>query len=429
MSEPHTEWTADALGHGLQAMSGRDPDAHERSATPLELLFDLVFVVAFGQASNEFAHMVAEGQWAIGLFGFGFAMFAIVWGWIQFTWFASAYDTDDWAYRLATMTVMVGALVLALGLPQMFHSLAEGGTVDNGVMVAGYIVMRLAMVALWARAARQDPGRADAARIYLWSIVISQVGWTVGALFDLSMGAFVLAAAVPLLVELTGPYLAETRTAGTPWHADHIAERHGLLVIIALGEAILGTVAAVTALIGANGWSVQAATIAVAGIGLTFGMWWTYFAIPCGALLGRRRDRSFGWGYGHLPLYAAIAGVGAGLHVAALYAEHHLASESGGDHEVIGQLGAVVAIAAPLAVYVVLLYAGYAYLVGEFDPFHSLPLMASVALLAVALLLAAAGAPLVICLLVLVLVPAVTVVAYETRGRFHQAAMLDRLSR
>lgn len=64
-------------------------------ATPLELLFDLTFVVAFGIAASEFAHALAENHVGEGLAGFGFATFAICWVWINFTWFASAYDTDD----------------------------------------------------------------------------------------------------------------------------------------------------------------------------------------------------------------------------------------------------------------------------------------------------------------------------------------------
>ena len=75
------------------------------------------------------------------------------------SWFASAYDTDDWIYRLLTMVQMVGVLILALGLPAMFESLDEGEHVDNGVMVLGYVVMRVPMVLQWWRASRQSPER------------------------------------------------------------------------------------------------------------------------------------------------------------------------------------------------------------------------------------------------------------------------------
>ncbi len=166
--------------------------------------------------------------------------------------------------------------------------------------------------------------------------------------------------------------------------------------------------------------------IAVAGIGLTFGMWWMYFSIPSGELLRRRTDLSFGWGYGHLALYGAIAAVGAGLHVAALVAEDLLAVEHGGEsHVAIGVPGAVWSIAIPLALYVGLLYLGYAWMVGTFDRFHGIPLAASGILLVAALVLANAGAPLAVCLAVLMLVPVASVVAYETLGRRHLVDVLD----
>ena len=69
--------------------------------------------------------------------------FAVIWAWVNYSWFASAYDTDDWLFRLATMVQMVGVIVLSLGLPQMFESIDHGDTLDNGVMVAGYVIMRV----------------------------------------------------------------------------------------------------------------------------------------------------------------------------------------------------------------------------------------------------------------------------------------------
>lgn len=77
-------------------MTGRDPHEPNRAATPLELLFDLTFVVALGAAGNEFAHYFAVGHIGTGIGGFAFVLFATGWAWINFSWFSSAYDTDDW---------------------------------------------------------------------------------------------------------------------------------------------------------------------------------------------------------------------------------------------------------------------------------------------------------------------------------------------
>ena len=96
--------------HRLERMLGRDPRETHRAATPLELLYDLTFAVAFGIAGNQLAHRLAEGHFGAGALGFGFATFAICWTWINFSWFASAFDTDDWAYRIAVMVQMVGVV-------------------------------------------------------------------------------------------------------------------------------------------------------------------------------------------------------------------------------------------------------------------------------------------------------------------------------
>lgn len=279
-------------------MGGRDPHEAHRAATPLELLFDLTFVAAFGIAASRFAHAVAEGHYAAGLIGFGFASFAICWAWINFSWFASAYDTDDWIFRVTTMMQMSGVLVLAIGLPRMFESIEHGEQhVDNSIMVLGYVIMRVGMVFQWLRAAKQNPGRRRACLTYAAAISIAQVGWIGQIFFDFSIGVTIILIVLLVLIELAGPVLAERRDGGTPWHAHHIAERYGLFAIIALGEGVVGTVAALSAVVEQQGWTMDAALVCIAGTGLTFGLWWVYYILPSAQILHRHRDRSFVWGY------------------------------------------------------------------------------------------------------------------------------------
>ena len=198
----------DTGSHHRVRMGGRDPAEEHRTATPLELLFDLTFVIAFGAAANELAHELAEGHAGAGLLGFAFATFGIAWAWGNFSWFASAYDTDDWVFRLATMVQMVGVLVLALGLPVMFSTIDEGTIVDNAVMVAGYVVMRVAMVFQWLRAARQDPDRRRACLTYATAISVAQVGWIALLVAHTSVLVTFVWAAALVLVELAGPLIA-----------------------------------------------------------------------------------------------------------------------------------------------------------------------------------------------------------------------------
>ena len=157
------------LSHALVKMGGRDPHELGRVATPLELFFDLTFAISFGVAAAQLAHALAQGHVAAGLTAFGFAIFAVVWAWINFSWFASAYDTDDWIFRVVTMLQMVGVLILVMGLEPMFASVVEGEHVDNRVMVMGYVIMRLALVFQWLRAATQDPQRrATPPLLHFW---------------------------------------------------------------------------------------------------------------------------------------------------------------------------------------------------------------------------------------------------------------------
>jgi len=404
--------------HARRRFSGRDPEEDHRTSTPLELLYDLTLVVAFGTSADELAHFVAEGHVWAGIAGFLFAVFAVTWAWLNYSWFASAYDTDDWVFRLATMVQMIGVVVLSLGVPQMFASIDHGDTLDNDVIVAGYVIMRVSLVFLWWQVSRQDPPRAPAARVYIKTILVAQVGWVVLTALDLPIGTTFLLFIPLYAIELGGPRLAE-RKAATPWHPHHIAERYGLMVIITLGEVILGTVFAVNALVhGEAGWTVDAGLLAFAGVGLAFGCWWAYFVIPWAEPLARHRERGWWFGWGHLVVFAALAAMGAGLHVAAFSLE--------GEAE-IGTTATVLSVTIPLAIFIATTYGLYSVLMRERDPFHLALLAGTAAVLFLTVALAAAGVDMAICLVVLTLAPAVTVVGYETLGHRHIADALERL--
>jgi low temperature requirement protein LtrA len=403
--------------HRVRPMTGRDPYEEHRVATPLELLFDLTFVVAFGVAASEFAHMLSENHVGAGLTGFAFSTFAVCWAWINFSWFASAYDTDDWLYRLTTMVQMVGVVILALGIPPVFTSIEEGEHVDNSVMVAGYVVMRIAMVFQWLRAAKQDPQRRSACLTYAAAITVAQVGWVGIIIAHASVRVTALLVVVMVTVEFTGPWLAEKRTGGTPWHAHHIAERYSLLTIIALGEGVVGTVASITALVAGQGWTVDAVLVAVAGTGLTFGMWWVYFVAPAAELLHPRRERSFWWGYLHIVLYGSIVATGAGLHAAAYYIDHH---------SLLSSVETVLSVAIPVAIYIGMVYVLYIVLVRTWDAFHVLLIVLTAVVLVAAVVLAAVGISMAVCLLIVMLAPVVTVVGFELMGHRHAADAITR---
>jgi low temperature requirement protein LtrA len=180
---------------------------------------------------------------------------------------------------------------------------------------------------------------------------------------------------------------------------------------------VIGTVASLGAVIESQGWNVDAVLVAVAGIGLTFGLWWMYFTVPAGELLYVHRERVFPWAYGHMLIFGSIAATGAGLHVAAYYIGHEA-------H--IGATATVLTVAAPVGVFAFALFALHAYLLHSGDPFHVALLAGTAAILAVAVLLASVGLPMAVCLAVLMLAPLVTVVGYETVGHRHFTVALNR---
>lgn len=323
-------------------MRGRDPDEQHRTSTSLELLFDLTFVVAVSLVSAELAHAIVDGS-DVGsaLVSYLMTFFAIWWAWVNFTWFASAYDSDDVPYRLLTLLQMLGVLILASAVPQLFEHH------DFTWAVIGYVVMRIALVAQWLRAAAGDPTHRTTARRYAVGVTTVQVGWLAFLALPQSwqMPAFLVLITLDMLV----PVWAERRGV-TPWHAEHIAERYGLFVIIVLGECVLGATAAVQrTLQGANGLSVALALTGVGGLVLVFAVWWLYFLRPFPEQLDRGSGAIFAWGYVHYGVFAALAALGAGLEVAAETVGHHGADGAGHD------ASAAWALAVPVAAFLVLL--------------------------------------------------------------------------
>jgi len=404
-----------SLSHRATRMTGRDPREPHRSSTPLELLFDLTFVVAFSQISSQAAHYLEEGDVSTAVGGFALSTFAVSWAWINYSWLASAYDNDDIFFRVATLVEMLGVLILALGVPPVFDSIAEGVFLDNGVMVAGYVVMRVAAVALWLRAAKHDPERRRTAIAYAVNISIAQVGWVLLIFLNLPIGTTSAAALILILFELAGPLYAELKHGRTPWHPHHIAERYGLLVIITLGEIVLGTILAISAVVQVEKWSVEAVLISLGGTVLVFGLWWSYFTMPSGTLLARHRDRGWAWGYLHIILFGSLVGVGAGLHVASQVIAHEAHVDA---------VFALACVAIPVLVFEVMLFVLYTLLVGRFDPFHIWLFIGSVALLAVSVVAVTAGVSIGGALLIVAASPLVIVVGYETVGYRHQAEVL-----
>ncbi|MDK0520071.1 low temperature requirement protein A [Streptomyces sp. ML-6] len=294
----------------MPVMTARSRTEKHRASTPLELFFDLCFVVAVAQAGGRLVHAVAEGHALTGIGGYAAVFFAIWWAWVNFSWFASAYDTDDPLYRVVTLVQITGVLVLAAGVPRAFDAN------DWTVVVIGYVVMRLALTSQWLRAAycTRDSERRVALR-YAVGIMVVQVGWIAMLALpdDASLGVRVGVFVVLVLAETAVPLIAE-RDRSTSWHPHHIGERYGLFTIIVLGETIAAATVAVQEALDEHDALGELLPIAAGGLLIVFSAWWIYFAVPIHAYLRGSRE-AFVWGYGHYLIFGSAAAIGAGIEV------------------------------------------------------------------------------------------------------------------
>ena len=288
---------------GLPRMAARDPREQHRVASSLELFFDLVFVIAVSQASQALHHELTTGDPGHAVLAYAMVFFAIWWAWMNFTWFASAFDTDDWLYRVTTIVQMGGVLVLAAGV---------SGAMLNGewnTVTWGYVIMRLAMVSQWVRVAISDPSQRAAALRYAGGIASVQCVWLLRLVLPPEAQLWSFWGAVVL--ELLVPVWAERRRE-TPWHPRHIAERFSLFVLILLGESLLASANALFDAAAGGRRTSEIVALSVVALVLAAGVWWIYFSTQSVKLL---RDRRSGlvFGYAHYVLFAAVGALSAGI--------------------------------------------------------------------------------------------------------------------
>lgn len=289
----------------LRPMRPRNPDEPGRSASTLELFFDLVFVVAVSIASVQLAEQLTEGHIGDGIVSYLIIFFGIWWAWMNFTWFATSFDTDDWLYRLLTVVQMGGVLVVAGGIRPVFEER------DFTIVIVGYVVMRLALVAQWIRASGTAHSSRSACRIYAVGVSIVQLLWISTLL--LPEGAYVIALPVLVLAEVAVPVIAE-RTGNTPWNPHHITERYGLFTLILLGESLLASSNAIIEAIHDADTLAPLISIAVLTLVATAALWWIYFWPPHHEVIGGLAS-SLAYGYGHYFIFAAAGAFSAGIEV------------------------------------------------------------------------------------------------------------------
>ncbi len=235
---------------------------------PLELFFDLVFVLALTQCTALMSDHPTWDGLAQGMLVLG----VLWWSWVGYAWLTSVVDPEEGLVRIAIFAAMAAFLVVALCVPEAFGDLAL-------TFALAYGVVRAMHIALFLLASRDDPALRHSVLIGLSASTAIGVGLLIGAsLFDgVAQGALW---ALALLLDLGGPFLFGDE--GWKLVPGHFAERHGLIIIIALGESIVAI--GVGAEVGLDAGIV---TAAVLGIALVAAMWWIYFDVV--ALVSARR--------------------------------------------------------------------------------------------------------------------------------------------
>jgi low temperature requirement protein LtrA len=275
----------------------------EERVTPLELFFDLIFVLALTQCTALMSHHPSWSGLAQGLLVLGM----LWWAWVGYAWLTSLIDPEEGAVRLVMFGAMAALLIVSLCVPEAFGDLAL-------VFALAYGAVRVAHIGLFMLASPDDDALRHSVLGLAVSTAVAVILLASASLFDgLAQGALW---ALALLLDMGGPYLFGSR--GWKLVPGHFAERHGLIVIIALGESIVaigvGAAGALTFGIG---------TAAVLGVALAAALWWVYFDIVA-IVSGRRlveaetgqvqnemaRDS---YSYLHLPMVAGIVLVALGL--------------------------------------------------------------------------------------------------------------------
>ncbi|WP_370247908.1 low temperature requirement protein A [Nocardioides sp.] len=284
----------------------RDAGQHERAATPLELLFDLCFVVAVAILAKDLHHGLADGRTGETVAAYALLFVPVWWAWMSFTWFATAFDNDDAVHRLLTMAQMVGIVALAATVHRAFG----GDLAAFGIAVAA---LRVPLVLQWLRAAAHDAAHAAFARTYAGGLSVGAVLWVLGTRLD-APGA-ILALVPAVAVDLATPMFAVRRAPGPVFHPGHIAERYGLFALIVIGESVLALAVALESAVEGEVPTPDLVAVVAAGAAVAFAVWWIYFDALGRDGLTRHRRAAFTWGYGHYVLYAAVAAAGAGVQV------------------------------------------------------------------------------------------------------------------
>jgi len=296
------------VGHALRERGLVRPPTLQtdtsRTASRLELFFDLAFVLVVAELSSG----LRDDASLHGLLEFA-GLFAVVWwSWMSSTLYANRFDHDDVLFRV----VKLGSMLAVVGLAAAASDATGKYTT---AFVLSYVTLRVLLVLQYARAYRHVEQARTGIRFYLLGTAVGAVLWTVSLAVP-GPGRYVLWV-VGVLVDAVAPLLVTTARVQVPLHLEHLPERFSLFVILVLGESV----AAVAHGVHDASWTSPAVVAGAAGFLLAAALWWSYFDLAGAAakhLLGEAGGGESTaahdvYVYGQLPLCLSLAAVGAAL--------------------------------------------------------------------------------------------------------------------
>ena len=269
----------------------------DRSATWLELFYDLVFVVAVAVLGIR---LIADTSWT-GLASYLGYFVALWWLWASFTFYADRYDTDDLVYRLLAVGQIVAIALLAA-------SISSGPAGSTTAFALAYAAARIVLILMYERVRRHVPETRVLVTGYIKGFTVGAAIWLISAFVPEPFRFFLWA--IALAVELATPYIMRREQAKVPLDVSHLPERFGLFTILVLGESI----AAVVAGLGGLGWELAPTLTAALGVVVATGMWWMYFDNLEGSVVRRRADQAKSLETHGLDLQSPAAGRRGGHH-------------------------------------------------------------------------------------------------------------------
>ncbi len=271
-------------------------EGEERSASWLELFFDLVFVIAVTQLGVVLAGDLTPG----GFLRFGLLFVPVWWAWVGYTNYADRFDSDDLVFRLLFLAAMLAMAAVAVAIPDVFDR-------GSAIFAGAYAAVRAILVALYGRARRSVPAARSLCNVTMGVFTVGTVLWLASLLLP-DPWRFALWGAA-LVIEGATPWLARRAMASVPYHVSHLPERYGLFTLIVLGESLV----AIAVGIRDARWQPASVLVAVLGFVCVGGLWWLYFdAIERGAIRRSLLARN-AFIYAHLFVAAGLAMAGVGV--------------------------------------------------------------------------------------------------------------------